>query len=183
MFELKLFASSIEDIFDKVSKIQKTIFKCSLSPNFVDCWNKELGNVGATFSAMREMGVGEFDPSLEDILIDGIVVDEDKAKNTPCKCVVFNGKELCWSPGIIGMLRQDQIAKYCPTKKYEEAPKLKAHLEEFKKVAKETKGIPLAERIQIMKKELEKKASEEDFEEMPDMDESLISLKDMVREL
>lgn len=46
----------------------------------------------------------------------GIVVDEAKAKSSPCKCVEYKlGKKLCWSSGIIGALTNEQEALYCPT--------------------------------------------------------------------
>ena len=46
----------------------------------------------------------------------GIVVDESKAKASPCKCVEYKpGKKLCWSPGIIGALTDEQEELYCPT--------------------------------------------------------------------
>ena len=47
----------------------------------------------------------------------GIVVDEVKAKSTPCHGyrVTIDGKtsELVWSPGIVGALSESEKAKYC----------------------------------------------------------------------
>lgn len=46
----------------------------------------------------------------------GIVVDEERAKASACKCVEYKpGKRLCWSPGIIGGLTDEQERTYCPT--------------------------------------------------------------------
>ncbi len=46
----------------------------------------------------------------------GIVVDEERAKASACKCVEYApGKKLCWSPGIIGALTDEQERIYCPT--------------------------------------------------------------------
>lgn len=46
----------------------------------------------------------------------GIVVDEERAKASACKCVEYSpGKKLCWSPGIIGALTDEQERIYCPT--------------------------------------------------------------------
>lgn len=46
----------------------------------------------------------------------GIVVDEERAKASACKCVEYApGKKLCWSPGIIGALTDEQEGIYCPT--------------------------------------------------------------------
>ena len=43
----------------------------------------------------------------------GILVNEERAKISPCKCIRFDGKYLCWVKGIIGMLSQEQAMKYC----------------------------------------------------------------------
>ena len=46
----------------------------------------------------------------------GILVDEERARRTPCKCVEYKpGKKLCWSPGIVGALTDEQETLYCPT--------------------------------------------------------------------
>lgn len=46
----------------------------------------------------------------------GIVVDEERAKASACKCVEYQpGKRLCWSPGIVGALTDEQESTYCPT--------------------------------------------------------------------
>lgn len=51
---------------------------------------------------------------LYDIAMDGLVVNEDKAKQGPCKCVeTDDGNKICWDKGIIGVLSQDQTKKYC----------------------------------------------------------------------
>jgi len=155
---LILMSESDKNLIDSILEFNKTVLKCAIEEplDVLGCIKREAPNYSPTFAAMQELGMGEFDLEPTDFLIDGIVVDEERAKSTPCKCVKFNGKDLCWSPGIIGLLKQSQIAKYCPTKEYEAAPKLVKHLEEFKKVAEETKGLPLLERIAIMKEELSK---------------------------
>lgn len=47
----------------------------------------------------------------------GIVIDEAKAKSTPCHGyrVTIDGKtsELVWSPGIVGALSESEKVKYC----------------------------------------------------------------------
>jgi hypothetical protein len=47
----------------------------------------------------------------------GILVNEYKITGE-CKCTapLLTGKQLCWSPGIIGALSQEQIEKYCRKK-------------------------------------------------------------------
>lgn len=53
----------------------------------------------------------------------GIVVDVERAKATPCKCVEYApGKRLAWSPGIIGALTDEQETLYCPTMVHIERP-------------------------------------------------------------
>lgn len=167
MVSFILMTESTKDLLDKVMELNKTVLECALDKPFdiLGCINERTKSLSPTYAAMHEFGVGEFDLTPEDILIDGIVVDAEKAMNTPCKCVKVGGRDLCWSPGIIGMLRQDQIARYCPTKHYEEKPKFVEHLKEFKKIAEETKGMPLPERIAIMREYLEKKGKKESPEE------------------
>lgn len=46
----------------------------------------------------------------------GIVVNEAVAKASPCRCVEYKpSKFLCWSPGIVGALTDEQEKLYCPT--------------------------------------------------------------------
>jgi len=46
----------------------------------------------------------------------GLVVDEARAKASPCRCVEYApDKRLCWSRGIIGALTDEQEVTYCPT--------------------------------------------------------------------
>lgn len=157
-----LLSAGAEDLIDKMLKFNEAALKCALEEpaDIFNCLDRKAKEIAPTYAAMREFGVGEFDVTPEDILVDGIVVDEAKAKSTPCKCIRYDGKDLCWSPGVIGLLRQDQIVKYCPTKEYEEKPKLVEHLNEFKKIAEETKGMPLMERIAVMRSLLHESPNE-----------------------
>jgi hypothetical protein len=47
----------------------------------------------------------------------GRVVDEAKAKSTPCKCFRFEGDEFCWSPGVLGLISSKknpgQMEEFC----------------------------------------------------------------------
>lgn len=85
--------------------------------------------------------------------LDGIVIDEELARKTPCTCykvTLPDGREvlLCWSKGVIGMLSKDQIEKYCPEKIIKNAPeKLRKRIEKFYRAAVETAGLPLRERL------------------------------------
>ena len=44
----------------------------------------------------------------------GLVVDEARARATPCRCVEYSpNKRLCWSRGIIGALTDEQEQTFC----------------------------------------------------------------------
>jgi len=81
----------------------------------------------------------------------GIVINEERAKATPCKCFTYKGKDYCYSPGIIGMLEAGQVPTYCPTKAYEVRPGIKQRFEEFAEAAeaahKKIEEIPKGERL------------------------------------
>ncbi|MBA7634323.1 hypothetical protein ES703_41907 [subsurface metagenome] len=81
----------------------------------------------------------------------GIVINEERAKATACKCFTYKGKDYCYSPGIIGMLEQEQEPAYCPTKEYEVRPGIKQRFEEFATAAeaahKKIEEIPKGERL------------------------------------
>lgn len=75
---------------------------------------------------------------IEEVGSPGVVLDEATARATPCSCFTYKGKDMCWSKGIIGMLRQDQQAVYCVAgKAYKAQPKLKARYERFAEAAEE----------------------------------------------
>ncbi|GAI59338.1 unnamed protein product [marine sediment metagenome] len=81
----------------------------------------------------------------------GVVINEERAKATPCKCFTYKGKDYCYSPGIIGMLEAGQVPSYCPTKEYEVRPGIKQRFEEFAAAAsaahKRIEHIPKGERL------------------------------------
>lgn len=53
----------------------------------------------------------------------GIVVDEATARATPCRCVEYKPEKfLCWSPGVVGALTDEQEKLYCPTTEKIERP-------------------------------------------------------------
>lgn len=51
------------------------------------------------------------------VLGSGRVIDAARAKATPCTCFTYDDAEMCWSPGILGLMSSkknpEQIAKYC----------------------------------------------------------------------
>ncbi|MBA7652376.1 hypothetical protein ES703_60206 [subsurface metagenome] len=81
-----------------------------------------------------------------------LIVNPERAKATPCKCFMYKGRDYCWSPGAIGMLKQEEEAIYCPTKEYEVRPGIKQRFEEFSEAAeeahKEIESIPKGERLE-----------------------------------
>ncbi len=81
----------------------------------------------------------------------GIVINEERAKATPCKCFTYKGRDYCYSPGIIGMLETEQVPTYCPTKTYEVRPGIKQRFEEFAEAAEAAheriEEIPKGERL------------------------------------
>jgi len=60
----------------------------------------------------------------------------------------------CFSKGIIGTLSDAQEKKYCPSIRKKHSKKLKKHLKKAEKWFKKTKGMPLAERLKVLKEKL-----------------------------
>ncbi len=70
----------------------------------------------------QEVGVCESMPSNHELLLHfgieeagspAIILDEATARATPCSCFTYKGKDLCWSRGAIGLLKQEQLDIYC----------------------------------------------------------------------
>lgn len=80
----------------------------------------------------------------------GIVVDEEKARRTPCRCA----GPLCFSPGIVGGLDEEQKEWACNPKEEFKSPALRRRLENFR------------EAVDTCKKELEKIPEEKTRERM-----------------
>ena len=103
----------------------------------------------------------------------GLVVNEERARATPCNCFTYKGREYCFSPGVIGMISSqenpEQIAEYCKVgKTYEVKPGIKERFETFASAAEEAhekiEEIPKGERLvpwlTAMGEELEKRGVE-----------------------
>jgi len=59
----------------------------------------------------------------------GIVVDEAKARATPCSCVEYKpDKYWCTSPGIVGALTDEQEGLYCNPREVIERPGIKERM-------------------------------------------------------
>jgi len=94
----------------------------------------------------------------------GIVVDSDRAFNTPCKCARVDDSEICFSAGIIGGMTDSQKAFYCNPKTYFESPGLEKRIKGFKKAvaaAKEKiKEVPKGERLEPWLKAMSEELTE-----------------------
>ena len=93
----------------------------------------------------------EKDPAM--LVLNGIVVDAERARVHKCKCVkLASGKVLCWVPGIIGMLSQDQVREFCPEEKrvYIQRERLTTRLERFRQASEICEGLSLLDRIECM---------------------------------
>lgn len=82
----------------------------------------------------------------------GIVVDEEVAKATPCRCIEYRpGKKLCFSRGIVGALSDEQEKLYCPTEEKLVSPGLERRLEGWMESVETCKAeiarIPKGERL------------------------------------
>ena len=75
---------------------------------------------------------------VEELASPGVVLDEARARATPCGCFTYKGKDLCWSKGIIGMLSQPQQDIYCVVgKTYKAQPALTRRYVTFAEAAEE----------------------------------------------
>lgn len=92
---------------------------------------------------------------IEEVGSPGLVVDEARAKASPCSCFAYKGKDLCWSNGIIGLLTQPQQNVYCVAGKiYKEQPALTERYARFAEAAerahKEIESMPKGtERLEV----------------------------------
>jgi len=86
----------------------------------------------------------------------GLVIDEARARSTPCNCFTYGGREYCFSPGIIGMISSkenpEQLAEYCKVgKTYEVKPGARERFEKFAEAAeaahRKIEHIPQGERL------------------------------------
>jgi hypothetical protein len=97
--------------------------------------------------ACRDEGICKGEPSNHELLLHfgiheagspALIVDEATAKATPCTCFQYKGKDLCWSQGAIGMIKQDEQAIYCVAgKTYKAEPALTNRYNRFAAAAEE----------------------------------------------
>ena len=75
---------------------------------------------------------------IEEVGSPAIILDEATARATPCSCFSYKGKDLCWSRGAIGLLKQEQLGTYCVAgKAYKAQPKLVERYTRFAEAAEE----------------------------------------------
>ncbi|MBA7680427.1 hypothetical protein ES703_88743 [subsurface metagenome] len=75
---------------------------------------------------------------IEEMGSPGVVLDEATARATPCSCFTYKGRDLCWSRGVIGMLKQEQQDIYCVAgRTYKAQPKLVERYTTFAEAAEE----------------------------------------------
>jgi len=98
----------------------------------------------------------------------GIVVDEDIAARTPCRCARVDDSEICFSRGVVGGLSEAQKEAYCNPKTYFKSPGLEKRIRGFKEAvaaAKEKiKDIPKGERLEPWLKAMSEELSERGIE-------------------
>ena len=77
---------------------------------------------------------------------EGIVVDEEKAKKSPCYRI--DGTDLVFSKGIVGALSDEQKEKYCPMiyTKTPEEDKICVSIKDFDKLVKK-----IEERLRLVR--------------------------------
>jgi len=92
----------------------------------------------------------------------GIVYDPELAKATNCHCYAYNGKDICWSSGIIGTLSAAQEEIYCNPKTImgPVPPKMKARYSGFVEAVRICENLPKGEFWSCMGRELEKRGIE-----------------------
>ncbi|GAH75044.1 unnamed protein product, partial [marine sediment metagenome] len=75
---------------------------------------------------------------IEEIGSPALIVDEATARASPCTCFTYKGKDMCWTKGGIGLLKQEQQDIYCVAgKAYKPQPKLVERYTTFAAAAEE----------------------------------------------
>jgi len=107
---------------------------------------------------------------IEEVGSPGIILDETRARATPCSCFTYKGKDLCWSGSIIGMLSQPQQQVYCVAgKAYKEQPRLVERYTRFAAAAerahKDIESMPKGtERLKVWLSAMGRELSKEGIE-------------------
>jgi len=71
----------------------------------------------------------------------GRVIDVARAEATPCTCFSYDGAEMCWSPGILGLMSSqknpEQIRRYCAVGKTPDGSGVKQRFAKVKTAVEE----------------------------------------------
>ncbi len=100
---------------------------------------EKMGTVRIPPSSYVKMSPEEL---LFSLAIDGILYNEEQAKQGPCECVPTPNGQLCWDKGIIGALSKEQFKTYCNEDniKWKALPnKLQTRWDSFKTASEECK--------------------------------------------
>lgn len=75
---------------------------------------------------------------IEEVGSPSLILDEARARATPCSCFKYKERDYCWTKGGIGLLKPEQQATYCVAgKAYKEQPKLVERYTRFAEAAEE----------------------------------------------
>lgn len=82
-----------------------------------------------------------------------LIIDEARAKTSPCSCFSYKGRDYCFTQGAIGMLTGQQQEEYCKAGKFPSVgPGARERFEKFAEAAeeahKEIEDIPKGERLE-----------------------------------
>lgn len=146
--------------------------------------NEEIEQVANKVAAkvLEEVSPAILDPAGRGMLLhftehaiegQGLVVNEARARATPCNVFTYKGREYAFSPGVIGLIsgekNPEQMEAFCKAGKvYEVKPGIKQRFESFAEAAEEAhkkiEEIPKGERLvpwlTAMGEELEKRGLE-----------------------
>jgi len=107
---------------------------------------------------------------IEEVGSPALVLDEARARATPCSCFTYKRKDYCWSKGCIGLLKSEQQNAYCVAgKAYKEQPKLVERYTTFAAAAEEAhkkiEAMPKGrERLEVWLTEMGKELSKRGIE-------------------
>lgn len=137
----------VVSIINDEAKIEPTIIKRGARGEYLEVTEPPIRAKVANLEPNHIKRYEELFPSDHELLLHfgveelgspGLVVDEARAKASPCSCFTYKGKDMCWSRGIIGMLAQPQQDIYCVAgKAYEARPALTRRYETFAAAAEE----------------------------------------------
>ncbi len=111
---------------------------------------------------MEEEKIGDrgllLNMAVESLGSPGIMVNEDIAARTPCRCYTYEGEPaICYSRGIIGSMSKGQIEAYCnPLIELGESKRVREFRAAAAEAKKEIEGIPRGERLEPWLREMSK---------------------------